>query len=547
MNFTIFWICIITIIGFVLRFIGLDKDGGLWNDEYISWFIASAPTFKGFVDGILSQCHMPLYYIYLKIVMLIGGDNDLVLRFSSIIPAVASIPVMYMVGREKTKFTGLMCALFTALSSFLIYYSQEVRFYTLLFLFSALSLYFTIRILKKPNKKNFIGLIISNFLILFTHTIGFVYVFFDIIFICYYLRHSYKKIVNLITVFSGVTLVIASPLIIKIFTTVSFSQWWAQFSFRRIIQLFSDYFTPVLSKSLLLENLNSIDFNSICLILPLFLVFIVFFAIILDKNIRRESKLGLIALGTFIVLIIASMSGKLVLEAKYAIEIYPILIFLFCATIDFSEKVLWFKILLFTFFFGFQVLYIISPNYASFLPREEGNKYVAKLIKSANLKNDDFIILTYYPKNRFEKYINFDKYNVIEIHKGNFNEYFTPEISYKEAVKSGKQKYKGAFVNSIRPVNKFTGDKLIDEINENVYYKMKKGQKVAFLFLDSVSFLDENIFANILTDQKAYKNAPLLFLIFSDIRNEIIKTLPVNAKNMRYEVAGSWTLVSFEY
>ena len=133
MNFTIFWICIITIIGFVLRFIGLDKDGGLWNDEYISWFIASAPIFKGFVDGILSQCHMPLYYIYLKIVMLIGGDNDLVLRFSSIIPAVASIPVMYMVGREKTKFTGLMCALFTALSSFLIYYSQEVRFYTLLF------------------------------------------------------------------------------------------------------------------------------------------------------------------------------------------------------------------------------------------------------------------------------------------------------------------------------------------------------------------------------------------------------------------------------
>lgn len=546
MNITIFWICVITIIGFVLRFIGLDKDGGLWNDEYISWFIASAPTFKSFINGILSQCHMPIYYIYLKLVMLFGGNNDLVLRFSSIIPAVVSIPIMYMVGKEKTKLTGIMCALFTALSSFLIYYSQEVRFYTLLFLFSALSLYFTIRMLKKPNKKNLIGLIVSNFLIIFTHTIGFVYVFFDVIFICYYLRKLYKKAVNNISIFTAILFLISSPLIIKIFTTVSFSQWWAPFSFKRVIQLFSDYFTPVISKILLLENIHSIDFNSIFLILPLIIATLVFCATIFDKNIRRESKLGLIALATLSVLIIASISGKLVLESKYAIEIYPILIFLFCATIDSCEKV-WFKIAIFVIFFSFQIMYSISPYYAPFLSREEGNKYVAKLLNNAKLKDGDFIVLTYYPKDRFEKYFNFDKYNVTEIHKGNFNEYYSPAITYQEAVKIGKREYKGAFINSIRPVNEFTGDTLIDEINDNIYFKVKKGQKVAFIFLDSVSFLDENIFGAIVTDKKAYKQAPLLYLVFSNIRNEIIKTLPVNAKNIRYEVAGAWTLVSFEY
>lgn len=546
MNITIFWICVITIIGFVLRFIGLDKDGGLWNDEYISWFIASAPTFKSFINGILSQCHMPIYYIYLKLVMLFGGNNDLVLRFSSIIPAVVSIPIMYMVGKEKTKLTGIMCALFTALSSFLIYYSQEVRFYTLLFLFSALSLYFTIRMLKKPNKKNLVGLIISNFLVIFTHTIGFVYVFFDVIFICYYLRKLYKKAVNNISIFTGIIFLISSPLVIKIFTTVSFSQWWAPFSFKRVIQLFSDYFTPVISKILLLENIHSIDFNSIFLILPLIIVTLVFCATIFDKNIRRESKLGLIAILTLAVLIIASISGKLVLESKYAIEIYPILIFLFCATIDSCEKV-WFKIAIYVIFFSFQILYVISPYYAPFLPREEGNKYVAKLLTNAKLKDGDFIVLTYYPKDRFEKYFNFDKYNVTEIHKGNFNEYYSPAITYQEAVKIGKKEYQGTFINSIRPVNEFTGDTLIDEINDNIYFKVKKGQKVAFIFLDSVSFLDENIFGAIVTDKKAYKQAPLLYLVFSNIRNEIIKTLPVNAKNIRYEVAGAWTLVSFEY
>ena len=400
--------------------------------------------------------------------------------------------------------------------------------------------------LKKPNKKNLIGLIVSNFLIIFTHTIGFVYVFFDVIFICYYLRKLYKKAVNNISIFTAILFLISSPLIIKIFTTVSFSQWWAPFSFKRVIQLFSDYFTPVISKILLLENIHSIDFNSIFLILPLIIVTLVFCATIFDKNIRRESKLGLIALATLSVLIIASISGKLVLESKYAIEIYPILIFLFCATIDSCEKV-WFKTAIFVIFFSFQIMYSISPYYAPFLSREEGNKYVAKLLNNAKLKDGDFIVLTYYPKDRFEKYFNFDKYNVTEIHKGNFNEYYSPAITYQEAVKIGKREYQGAFINSIRPVNEFTGDTLIDEINDNIYFKVKKGQKVAFIFLDSVSFLDENIFGAIVTDKKAYKQAPLLYLVFSNIRNEIIKTLPVNAKNIRYEVAGAWTLVSFEY
>ena len=75
---------------------------------------------------------------------------------------------------------------------------------------------------------------------------------------------------------------------------------------------------------------------------------------------------------------------------------------------------------------------------------------------------------------------------------------------------------------------------------------MKTGQKVAFIFLDSVSFLDETTFSNVVTNTKFYEATPLLYIIFSDFRNEIIKTIPVNAKNIHYEVKGFWTLVSFE-
>lgn len=545
MNISIFYITLITIIGSILRIIGFSKTGGLWNDEYVSWYISSIPLGKAFIQGILSQCHMPLYYLYLKIFSQIS-NNDLILRLSSIIPGIIAIPVMYIVGREKNKLTGYMCATFTALSSFLIYYSQEVRFYSLLFLFSALSLYFTIRIIKKQNIKNLSGLLIFNFLILLTHTIGFVYVFFDLCFITFKLRNQYKEFIYRIWIISCLTVLICAPLVIKIFTTTSFSQWWAPFNFYRILQFINDFFSPVISKVSLVENLHNFDYITIFALVSSIIAVIVMIAAIFDKYLRYENQIGYIALGTFIVAIIASLSGKMVFDSKYIIEIYPILILIFCSSVDSCHKK-WFSVLLFSFYFALQFAFVFTPNFASYLPREEGHRYVAKLLQNAKLNDNDFIVLTYYPKTRFEKYFDFSKYNVIEIHKGNFNEFFMPQITYKETITKGKEKYRPTFINSIMPKNKFSGSLLVYYLNNQAYLKMKKGQKICFLFLDSVSFLDENAFKYIVFNEQNYKKAPLLYLVFSDVRNEIIKTIPEKAKNLRYEAIGAWTLVTFEY
>ncbi|MBP7212248.1 hypothetical protein KBA27_05375, partial [bacterium] len=72
-----FWLlAVITAIGFWLRLIFLNKPEGLWNDEYVSWSIASIPFGKDFFTGIISQCHMPLYYFYLKFFIHFWGSND---------------------------------------------------------------------------------------------------------------------------------------------------------------------------------------------------------------------------------------------------------------------------------------------------------------------------------------------------------------------------------------------------------------------------------------------------------------------------------------
>ena len=131
-----FGIILLTLLGLGLRLIFIDKPDGLWNDEYVSWYIASKPLFTDFFKGVISQCHMPFYYIYLKAFISIFGNSDLLLRITSLIPGVIAIPIMYYVGLKNNKRTGYYCAVFTAISAFLIYYSQEVRFYSLLFLFS---------------------------------------------------------------------------------------------------------------------------------------------------------------------------------------------------------------------------------------------------------------------------------------------------------------------------------------------------------------------------------------------------------------------------
>ena len=60
----------------LLRLIFIDKPDGLWNDEYVSWSIASKPFTDGFWQGVVSQCHMPFYYLYLKLSMFLFGQSD---------------------------------------------------------------------------------------------------------------------------------------------------------------------------------------------------------------------------------------------------------------------------------------------------------------------------------------------------------------------------------------------------------------------------------------------------------------------------------------
>lgn len=520
----------IIILGLLLRLISIDKPDGLWNDEYVSWMIAATPFTNGFVDAVKSQCHMPFYYLYLKFFMTIFGQSDLLLRLTSVFAGVLSIPAMYFLGKEKNEQTGYFCAGFSAISSFLIYYSQEVRLYSVLFLFSALCILFTLRLIKNPNKKNIILCILFNFLILFTHTIGFVFVFFNFV----YISFNNKKIAPYIWCALSIGLIFTAPLAYKIMTTRSFSQWWGHFSISKIGFLFTDYFSPMLT------NLTNAPDNF--LYMPKLAFFMVVPAVIaialIVKSLKKDLQLFLLACSFVLVLVIASLSGKLVFITKYSIEIYPILIYLACSGLSsINNKVLRNTIIIFYCLISLGYIFV-HPYSAPKIRRSEGQKIPMDMIKNAELKKGDIILLEYYPKQRFEKYFDFSDYKTVEIHKGNFSQYISANTDYDDVYTDGKDLYKDIFSNL---ENKYFDDLL----KKDVFDKMIQNQSIVMVLLDSVSFYSPDDMAKIVQDENSYSKEPLLFLVFSYIKNKTFEDMLSTLTITRLERKGSWTVIKF--
>ena len=247
---------LILILGIALRLWNLNRPEGLWNDEYIVYSISMLKFPFDFFEGIKTNCHAPLHYFYLKLWMAIFKNSDFMLRLSSLIPNLLGCLVMYFVGKNyQTKGysvqIGLSCALIGAISSFLIYFSQEVRIYSMIFLLSSLILLYSIKMYNSPSKKNCWWLTFFSILLILEHTIGFVFVLFNIFgLLAFRQRVKKKKDADdfYIPILSGLILCLPLiPFLFRIFAHPTyFSQWWAPFNWSKIFFYFTDLFSPVL-------------------------------------------------------------------------------------------------------------------------------------------------------------------------------------------------------------------------------------------------------------------------------------------------------------
>jgi len=112
--------------------------------------------------------NMGLYYVLLHGWMRIFGEGEVAVRSMSVLFAVATVPVMYLVGlRLFDRTAGLLAALFLTLDSFFVQYSQEARAYSLVLLFLTLSMLFFVEELERPSTWVRVGYVLSTGLALY--------------------------------------------------------------------------------------------------------------------------------------------------------------------------------------------------------------------------------------------------------------------------------------------------------------------------------------------------------------------------------------------
>jgi len=152
-----FWVLVATIsflLGVGIRFYyGLSTD--LWGDEAVSYFIAKDTPW---LDLIFSSgkywdlAHPPLYYVFLKTVLLFG-NYDWLLRLASLIWFIPSAFLIYLIGRQiSDRKSGLLAFSLFSLHPLLNNLAFQVRPYAAVIFFILLSLHFLLRNLSNPSK-----------------------------------------------------------------------------------------------------------------------------------------------------------------------------------------------------------------------------------------------------------------------------------------------------------------------------------------------------------------------------------------------------------
>ncbi len=159
-------IVIIMAFGTVLRLFQVATQS-LWFDELLSITISRLPLNQVIFSP--ASIDPPLYYVLLHFWMMIGR-NDYIVRLLSVVPGILGIPAIFVLGRKLFGTTvGWIAAIIFAINPYQLFYAQEARMYSLLVLFSILSLWTYARAQDFGRVRDWMLWICTMLLALYTH------------------------------------------------------------------------------------------------------------------------------------------------------------------------------------------------------------------------------------------------------------------------------------------------------------------------------------------------------------------------------------------
>jgi len=138
----------------ILRLIGANQS--FWLDEGASISIARLPL-AGILSSAGSDVHPPLYYLLLHFWLPLAGKSEWLIRFPNIVIGAIAVPALYFLLKTlfpKDKYhLPLLASLLLAINPLHLYYSMELRMYSLNTLLSILSWTYLIKAITKKEKQ----------------------------------------------------------------------------------------------------------------------------------------------------------------------------------------------------------------------------------------------------------------------------------------------------------------------------------------------------------------------------------------------------------
>lgn len=176
---TLIILILILLLGSFLRFFHLGAES-LWSDELHTWRESRYHHLSDVINkGARPGINPPGYLTLIHFVQKFIGESEFILRFPSAVSGVLSIFIIFLLGsRLYTYREGLISAVLLVVLWRPIYYSQEARSYSLLLLFSLLSFYLWISIIKslkeniKPKFYEIFSYVVSGIILCYLHYFG---------------------------------------------------------------------------------------------------------------------------------------------------------------------------------------------------------------------------------------------------------------------------------------------------------------------------------------------------------------------------------------
>lgn len=222
----------LVLIGSFLRFYQLDHQS-LWLDEIFSVNIAAPGNSFGQIFDFLkvNDPHPPFYYFLVHTCFCVFGYTSFVLKAFSAVIGVLGIVSIYFLGREiANKRVGQLAAFLTTFNYFHLFYSQEGRMYSLLFLTSCLAATFLLRFIKTPTYKSMAWFAVFSTFMAYSHFFGvFMLIAFYAIILLYIIKSNDRSHRLKLALASGLlTIILYIPAIIVVFSNQQRDSFWIQ-------------------------------------------------------------------------------------------------------------------------------------------------------------------------------------------------------------------------------------------------------------------------------------------------------------------------------